>query len=91
MQSRRCALTEAHTGAVALATFTSILEGVNLSEAGAEKSHSSRVAETLFLLMLIIVVGLAMLCVFANLRRFRCGDAEKVVVIPATSPTPSAQ
>jgi hypothetical protein len=64
---------------------------VNLSETGAEKSQSSRVSKTLFLLMLIIIVGLAMLCVFANLQRFRRGEAEKVVVIAATSPTPSAQ
>jgi hypothetical protein len=64
---------------------------VNLSETGAEKSQSPRASKTLFLLMLIIVVGLAMLCVFANLERFRRGAAEKVVVIPATSAAPSAQ
>ncbi len=41
--------------------------------------------------MLIIVASLAMLCVFANLQRFRYGDAEGVVVRPAPSLTPSAQ
>ncbi|HEY4273425.1 MAG TPA: hypothetical protein VGM65_15610 [Candidatus Udaeobacter sp.] len=42
-------------------------------------------------MMLIIVVGLAMLAVFANVQRFRRGDVDTVVVRPATSPTPSAQ
>ena len=41
--------------------------------------------------MLIIVVGLAMLAVFANFQRFQRGDAETVVVRPSTSLTPSAQ
>ena len=40
--------------------------------------------------MLIIVVGLAMLAVFANIQRFRRGDVETVVVRSATSPTPTA-
>jgi hypothetical protein len=57
----------------------------------AEKSQSSRVSKTPFLLMLIIVVSLAMLAVFANVQRFRRGDVEAVVVRLATSPTPSAQ
>jgi hypothetical protein len=65
--------------------------GVNLPETEAEKSQASRVSKTVFLLMLIIVASLAMLCVFANLQRFRYGDAEGVVVRPATSLTPSAQ
>jgi hypothetical protein len=64
---------------------------VNLSETGAEKAQSSRVSKTLFLLMLTIIVGLAVLSVFANLQRFRRGEAEKVVVRLAISPTPSAQ
>ncbi len=41
--------------------------------------------------MLVIVVGMAMLCVFANFQHFRRGDAERVVVKPATSLTPAAQ
>jgi flagellar basal body-associated protein FliL len=64
---------------------------VNLEEKEAEKSQSSRISKAVFLLMLIIVVGLAMLGVFANLQRFRRGDAEAVVVRPATSLTQSAQ
>jgi hypothetical protein len=40
--------------------------------------------------MLIIVVCLAMLAVFANVERFRHGDAEVVVVRPASLPTPQA-
>jgi hypothetical protein len=62
-----------------------------LPETAAEKSQSARVSKTPFLLMLIIVVGLAMLAIFANVQRFRRGDVETVVVRSATSPTPSAQ
>jgi hypothetical protein len=65
--------------------------GVNLPETAAQKSQSSRVSKTPFLLMLIIVVGLAMLAVFANVQRFRRGDVNTVVVRSATSPTPSPQ
>jgi len=68
-----------------------ILEKVNLPETKDEKSQASRVPKTLFLLMLVIVVGLAMLCIFANFQHFKRGDAERVVVKPATSLTPAAQ
>jgi hypothetical protein len=64
---------------------------VNLPETRAEKSEPPGVPKTAALLMLIIIVCLAMLAVFANLQRFRHGDAEAVAVRPAASPTPHAQ
>ena len=41
--------------------------------------------------MLMIVAGMAMLAVFANLQRSRHGDVESVVIRPVASPTPKAQ
>jgi hypothetical protein len=64
---------------------------VNLSETGTEESRSSRVPKTVFLLMLIIVVGLAMVSVFANFKRPQQGESETVAVRPAVSLTPSEQ
>jgi hypothetical protein len=64
---------------------------VNVSEAGAEESQSSRVPKTVFLLMLIIAVALAMLSAFANFQRPQHGNRETVAVRPAVSLTPSEQ
>ena len=63
---------------------------MDLAESAAEKSQSSRVPKTAFLLMLVMVIGLLMLAVFANLQRFRRTDVETVATKPATSPVPSA-
>ena len=90
MQLRRCASTE-HALPQLRSRRSLGYWGVNLPETATEKSQSSRILKTPFLLMLMIIVGLAMLAVFANVQRFRRGDVETVVVRPANSPTPSAQ
>ena len=64
---------------------------MNLPETTAEKSEPTGVSKTAALLILTIIVCMAILAVFANLKRFRRGDVEAVAVRPAASTTPRAQ
>jgi hypothetical protein len=54
----------------------------------AEKLPSSQVPTSVVVLMIIILASLALLAVFANIQRFRRGQIETVVVVPASSTTP---
>jgi hypothetical protein len=61
---------------------------VNLPDERGEKSQPARASKTAVLLMGVIVIGLAMLAVFANVQRFRRDAVEVVTVRSTTSPTP---
>lgn len=61
---------------------------MSLPETGAEESQQRGISKIAVLLMLMIVIGLALVAVFANFERLRSGDVEAVVVRPAASPTP---
>ena len=61
---------------------------VNLPDESTEKSPAPRVPTTAVLLMAVIVMGLSMLAVFANVQRGRRSAVEVVAVRLTTSPTP---
>jgi hypothetical protein len=61
---------------------------VNSPEHTVEKSRSTRVPKSAFVLMIIIVASLALVAVFANVQRLRRGQIETTVVVPASSTTP---
>jgi hypothetical protein len=61
---------------------------VNQPQQPAEKLPSSQVPTSVVVLMIIILASLALLAVFANIQRFRRGQIETVVVVPASSTTP---
>jgi hypothetical protein len=54
----------------------------------AKKLRSSQVPRSAVTLMIIIVASLALVAIFANIQRFRRGQIETIVVVPATSTTP---
>jgi hypothetical protein len=61
---------------------------VNQPQQPAEKLPSSQVPRSVVVLMIIILASLALVAVFANIQRFRRGQIETVVVVPASSTTP---
>jgi hypothetical protein len=61
---------------------------VNQPQQPAEKLPSSQVPKSVVVLMIIILASLALVAVFANIQRFRRGQIETVVVVPASSTTP---
>jgi hypothetical protein len=61
---------------------------VNQPQQPAEKLQSSQVPRSVVVLMIIILASLALVAVFANIQRFRRGQIETVVVVPASSTTP---
>jgi hypothetical protein len=61
---------------------------VNPPQQPAEKLQSPQVPRSVVVLMIIILASLALVAVFANIQRFRRGQIETVVVVPASSATP---
>jgi hypothetical protein len=61
---------------------------VNQPQQPAEKLPSSQVPRSVVVLMIIILASLALVAAFANIQRFRRGQIETVVVVPASSTTP---
>jgi hypothetical protein len=61
---------------------------VNPPQQPAEKLQSLQVPRSVIVLMIIILSSLALVAVFANIQRFRRGEIETVVVVPASSTTP---
>jgi hypothetical protein len=61
---------------------------VNAPPQPAEKLRSSQVPKSAVVLMIVIVASLALVAVFANIQRFRRGQIETIVVVPASSTTP---
>jgi hypothetical protein len=61
---------------------------VNPPQQPAEKLQSPQVPRSVIVLMIIILSSLALVAVFANIQRFRRGQIETVVVVPASSTTP---
>jgi hypothetical protein len=61
---------------------------VNPPQQPAEKLQSPQVPRSVIVLMIIILSSLALVAVFANIQRFRRGEIETVVVVPASSTTP---
>jgi hypothetical protein len=61
---------------------------VNPPQQSAEKLQSPQVPRSVIVLMIIILSSLALVAVFANIQRFRRGEIETVVVVPASSTTP---
>jgi hypothetical protein len=61
---------------------------VNQPQQPAEKLQSPHVPRSVVVLMIIILASLALVAVFANIQRFRRGQIETVVVVPASSTTP---
>jgi hypothetical protein len=61
---------------------------VNPPQQPAEKLQSLQVPRSVIVLMIIILSSLALVAVFANIQRFRRGQIETVVVVPASSTTP---
>jgi hypothetical protein len=61
---------------------------VNPPQQPAEKLQSPQVPRSVVVLMIIILASLALVAVFANIQRFRRGQIETVVVVPASSTTP---
>jgi hypothetical protein len=61
---------------------------VNAPQQPAEKLQSPQVPRSVVVLMIIILASLALVAVFANIQRFRRGQIETVVVVPASSTTP---
>jgi hypothetical protein len=53
-----------------------------------EKFQSPQAPRSAVVLMIIIVASLALVAIFANIQRFRRGQIEKIVVLPAGSTTP---
>jgi hypothetical protein len=61
---------------------------VNSPQQPAKKLRSSQVPRSAVMLMIIIVASLALVAIFANIQRFRRGQIETIVVVPASSTTP---
>jgi hypothetical protein len=61
---------------------------VNPPQQPAEKLQSPQVPRSVIVLMIIILSSLALVAAFANIQRFRRGQIETVVVVPASSTTP---
>jgi hypothetical protein len=61
---------------------------VNPPQQPAEKLQSPQVPRSVVVMMIIILASLALVAVFANIQRFRRGQIETVVVVPASSITP---
>jgi hypothetical protein len=61
---------------------------VNPPQQPDEKLQSPQVPRSVVVLMVIILASLALVAVFANIQRFRRGQIETVVVVPASSTTP---
>lgn len=61
---------------------------MNLPDDGAENSQPPRASKTTVLLMAVIMIGLALLAIFANVQRSRRDAVEVVAVRSTTSPTP---
>jgi hypothetical protein len=61
---------------------------VNPPQQPAEKLQSPQIPRSVVVLMIIILASLALVAVFANIQRFRRGQIETVVVVPASSTTP---
>jgi hypothetical protein len=61
---------------------------VNQPQQPAEKLQSPHVPRSVVVLMIIILASLALVAAFANIQRFRRGQIETVVVVPASSTTP---
>jgi hypothetical protein len=61
---------------------------VNPPQQSAEKLQPPQVPRSVVVLMIIILASLALVAVFANIQRFRRGQIETVVVVPASSTTP---
>jgi hypothetical protein len=61
---------------------------VNSPQQPAEKLRSPQVPRSAVVLMIIIVASIALVAVFANIQRFRRGQIETIVVVPASSTTP---
>jgi hypothetical protein len=50
---------------------------------------TSRVSKDAIVAMLVITVVMAFVAIYANVQRWRRDKLEHVIIIPATSPTPS--
>ncbi|MEP7014281.1 MAG: hypothetical protein ABI925_02470 [Verrucomicrobiota bacterium] len=54
------------------------------------KSSAEQVPKVALVFMLLIVVGLALVSVYANVQRLRRDKIESVTITPAASPSPFA-
>ncbi len=50
---------------------------------------TSRVCKDAIVAMIVIVAVMAFVAIYANVQRWRRDKLEKVIIIPAASPTPS--